>query len=308
MSPPTIALLIFLATLAALGAVILGVQDLRAARAATGAGRRLRLRRLPLMTDDAAARGPLAAFDRWFLRLVQQTGMGWDANAAALLLVLCGLVGAAALFLWNEQLLPATIGALVAMPIPLAYLMFRRWQRVKKLQDQLPPALELLARSVRAGETLDQAMAYLGQHSPEPLAAEFRVCAMQLEMGLGMPAVMRSLVQRVQLYDVQIFATTLIVHRQAGGNIAAVLERVARVIRDRLSYRRQLRVATAGGRISAGLVSLIAPALFLFFFFVRPDYVSGMLQSSAGQSMLILAVFLEIVGLVWTARLLKPAY
>jgi tight adherence protein B len=179
---------------------------------------------------------------------------------------------------------------------------------VKLLQDQLAPALEILARSVRAGQALDQAIGHLGRNSPEPLATEFRFCARQLEMGLGMPAAMRSLVGRLQMYDVRILATTLIVHRHAGGNIAAVLDRLARVIRDRLSYRRQLRAATAGGRISAGVVSMITPALFLFFILVRPDYIASLLHSPLGQSLLVLTVFLEVVGLIWTARLLRPAY
>ena len=252
--------------------------------------------------------GPVPAFDRWFSRLVQETGLGWDPGAAALLMVLCGLVTGASLFLWNDELLPAAMGILLGVPLPAAYLVVRRRRRMNLLQDQLAPALEILARSVRAGQTLDQAIGHLGRHSPEPLATEFRFCARQLDLGLGMPAVMRGLVGRLQMYDVRIFATTVVVHRQAGGNIAAVLDRLAQVIRDRLSYRRQLRAVTAGGRISAGLVSLITPALFLFFILVRPDYIATMLHSPLGQSLLVLTAFLEIVGLIWTARLLRPAY
>jgi len=309
MSLSLIALLVFLATVSALGAVIFAVQDLRAARAAANAAAApIRLRRLSRPAAQQTEQGPVAAFDQWFVRLVRETGLAWSPYTAALLLVLCGIVGGAILFLWNEQPAPALMGVLLGFPAPLAYLIFRRQRRVRRLQDQLPPALEILARSVRAGETLDQAVALLGRHSPEPLATEFRFCARQLEMGLGMAAVMRSLVQRVQLYDMRIFATTLVVHRRAGGNIAAVLDRLAHVIRDRLSYRRQFRVATAAGRISVALVGLIAPAVFLFFFFFRPHYISSLLAAPLGQSLLLIAVFLEIVGLIWTARLLRPAY
>jgi len=306
MTASMIALLVFLATVSILGMVILAVQDLRApGRAAHQGGGRLQRRGLEAQSPRG---GPIRAFDRWFGRLVQETGLPWSANAAALLMVFCGLFTGGALFTWNEQPLPAALGLVVGACVPLPYLLYRRGRRIRQLQDQLAPALELLARSVRSGQTLDQAMDLLGRHSPEPMATEFRSCAKQLEMGLGMPAVMRSLVERVRLYDVRIFATTLVVHRETGGNIAVMLERLARVIRDRLSYRRQLRVATAAGRISAGLVSLITPAVFLFFFFVRPYYVSAMLQAPLGQALLVGAVFLEVVGLIWTARLLRPAY
>jgi tight adherence protein B len=311
MSPSVIALVVFAAVLSLAAAVIFTVNDVLRARrapAAAVAPGQFRLRRIRPLRTVGSLGGPMTAFDRWFSRLVQETGLGWDPSTAALLIVLCGLVSGAALFLWNDELLPAAIGILLGAPLPAAYLGFRRWRRVKLLQDQLAPALEILARSVRAGQTLDQAIDHLGRHSPEPLATEFRFCARQLQMGLGMPAAMRSLVGRLPMYDVRIFATTLTVHRQAGGNIAAVLDRLARVVRDRLSYRRQLRAVTAGGRISAAVVSLITPALFLFFILLRPAYIASLFHSPLGQSLLVLTAFLEIVGLIWTARLLRPAY
>ena len=311
MSPPVIALVIFAAVLSLAGAAIFAINDVlrvRRASASAGVAGQLRLRRIRPTKIVGSIGGPVTAFDHWFSRLVQETGLGWDPGAAALLMVLCGLVIGASLFLWNGELLPAAIGILLGVPLPACYLAVRRWRRVKLLQDQLAPALDILARSVRAGQALDQAIGHLGRNSPEPLATEFRFCSRQLEMGLSMPAVMRGLVGRLQMYDVRIFATTLIVHRQAGGNIAAVLDRLARVIRDRLSYRRQLRAVTAGGRISALLVSLITPALFLFFILVRPAYIASLFHSPLGQSLLVLTAFLEIVGLIWTARLLRPAY
>lgn len=306
MEPSHLGLLVFLAILFAFAAVGMLLRDIRAARLAAAPKGPVRLRRLVPQVEQGA--GPISRFDRWFTRLVGETGLGWHPTAAALLLVFCALLPAAVLFLWREDPLPAMYGLFLGLPLPLGYLLYRRWKRVKLLQEQLAPSLEILARSVRAGQTLDQAIAHLGSNSPQPLAGEFRQAAMQLEMGLGLPAVMRALVDRVQLYDVRIFATTLTVHRQTGGNIAQVLERLAHVVRDRLAYRRQLRVATAAGRISAGLVSLIAPAIFLFFFFFRPNYIQTLLNSPLGQSMLILAVFLEVVGIIWTLRLLRPAY
>lgn len=308
MSSSAIAVLVFLAVVSTLGAILLGIQDLRASRRSSGEVRPRRLQRRKLSPADQRRPGPVGAFDRWFLRLVWETESASSPIVVALLSVLCGLVVAAAIFLWNEKLVLAGLGMLAGTALPLLYLSWRRRRRVRALQDQLAPSLDLLARSIRAGQTLDQAMNVMGEHAPEPMAAEFRYCAKQLAMGLGMPAVMRSLVDRVQLYDVRIFATTLIVHRQTGGNIAFVLSRLAGVVRDRLNYRRQLRVATAAGRLSAGLVSIAAPAIFLFFFFFRPQYVSTMLQSPLGQMLLIGAVVLEVVGLVWTLRLLKPAY
>lgn len=314
MSLSLVALLLFGAFVCTAGAILLGVQQMILARRGAEAAARasattpFRLQRRPRPAIDDRSNGPVARFDHWFFQLVQDSGQACSPVSACLLLILSGAVLAGVLFLWREQVLVSVLGLVAGMGIPIAYLMVQKQKRIRQLQEQLPPALDMLARCVRAGQSLDQALLSVGQQAPEPLAAEFRLCAKQLDMGLGMTSVMRLLVERVRLHDVRIFTTTLTVHRQTGGNVAKVLERLAGVIRDRLSYRRQLRVATGAGKASAMLVSLIGPLVFVFFFFFRPEYLETMLTSPLGQSALLVAVLLEIVGLVWTARLLKPAY
>ena len=305
MSASLVALCLFLAVACAVGFIVVVLHQWAASRAAAAPAQQLRLRRV---VRPREATGPVSRFDGWFQRMVRDTGLGWDPTTAALLLVLCGCIAAGTLFLWHEEPVPAVLGLVAGMAVPLAYLLHQRRKRVRQLQEQLPDALGMLARSVRAGQSLDQALHLVGTQSPQPLAADFNVCAKQLEMGMSMPAVMRLLVERVNLHDMRIFTTTLAVHRQTGGNIARVLERLAAVVRDRLSYRRQLRVATGAGKASAIMVAVIGPLIFLFFFFFRPDYINAMIETELGQTLLILAAFLEVVGLVWVARLLKPAY
>jgi tight adherence protein B len=309
-----IAILILVALALAMSAAALVVKDLLHARpdgalATSESGKEpLRLRRLPKAPDDRTVNGPLDRFDRWFLRLIRETGLPLTPTNAVLLLVLCGALAGGALFVWNEHPLPAIIGVSLGMAGALTYLVVQRARRVQQLQGQLPSALEMLARGMRAGQSLDQAVALVGERSPEPLATEFRLCAKQLAMGLSLAAVMRSLVDRVRLFDVRIFTTTLTVHRQTGGNVAKVLERLASVVRERLNFRRQLRATTGAGRLSAILVGSIGPILFAYLFFCHPEYMQSMLDSPLGQSLLLGAVLLEIAGLAWTIRLLKPAY
>lgn len=307
-SPTMIALLLFIAVVFAAAAFLLSLQDARLARAkARGQDEPFRLRRVNRPADQTRG-GPIARFDRWFKYMAGDTGLKLDTTSAALLIAFSGCLVAGLLFIWGEQPVVALCGLVIGGIVPLFYLMRKHRKRVKQRQDQLPAALEMLARSVRAGQSLDQALASVGDHSPEPLATEFRYCAKQLEMGLSMPVVMRSLVERVRLYDVRIFTTTLTVHRQTGGNVARLLERLARVIRDRLTYRRQLRVSTGAGKASAIMVAIVAPLVFLFFFVYRPDYVHSMLNSTLGQTFLVVAIVLELIGLIWTVRLLKPSY
>lgn len=308
MTPTGIAILVFLASATAVAAVGYLVLDLRRVRLASAEeAKPPRLQRLRLEEADAPV-GPVASFDRWFVKLLRDVGLGWNAAVAALLLALWAIVCGAVVFVFDERLEPAVAAGLAALPLPLMVLGIQRARRIARLQEQLPPALEILARSMRAGQSLDQAVKLLGDHTPDPLAKEFRWCSHQLEMGLALPAVMRSLSRRVPLYDMRILATTLIVHRQTGGNVVTVLERLAQVIRERLNYRRQLRATMAAGRLSTTMVGIVAPAVFAYFFFFRQDYLRPMFESSLGWSILAVAIILEIVGVIWARRLTRPTY
>lgn len=311
MSPLALALIVFVtaATLVfAVGMFFLELRRGRAAADAAEAARRSRLVRVKRPQEDLSAAGPVASFDNWFTLLLRDAGLNWNPTLAALLLLLWAAVCGFAMYIWDERFGPAVVVALIALPLPVAWLAWRRSRRTSQLQEQLPGALETLARSLQSGRSLEQAVRMVGEHAPQPLGAEFRWCAHQLEMGLSVPAVMRSLTQRLPLYDTRILATTLSVHRQSGGNVVRVLERLAQVIRDRLAYRRQLRATMAAGRMSAAVVALVAPAVFTYFFFFQPEYFRSMFQSTLGIMLLVIALILEVVGLIWTARLTKPAY
>lgn len=306
--------MVFLAISAGCGALVLAVGDLLGRRKArkdrqkAAQGGLAQLSRLPRAGHEPAPRGMRRKFDRWFLRLVRDAGWTSNPAVATFLLLLVGtLAGSAALVLTDEPA-AALAGVSLGMAVVLACLMIQRARRISTLQDQLPSALDMLARSMCAGQSLDQAVEFVGQRSPEPLAAEFRLCGRQLAMGLSLPAVMRSLVDRVHLIDVRILTTALTVHRQAGGNVAKVIERLASVIRDRLSYRRQLRAVTGAGRMSAAVIGFIAPLLFAYLFIFHTHYVQRMLESSLGRSVLLVGIVLEVIGLIWTARLLRPRY
>lgn len=308
MNPTLVVLLVFLAAVAVAAAVGLVLRDLRRPTSVDEAPKPMRLQRLRPLDDQVEGQGAVASFDRWFLHLLQEAGLDWNPTITAVLLAAWGTLCGFAMFFWDERLAPAVAAGVVGMALPLGFLIIRRSRRLAKIEEQLPPALETLARSIRAGRTLDQAIAMVGEHTPEPLAKELRWCARQLEMGLAIGPVMRSLMQRVRLYDVRIFGTTLIVHRQTGGNVVSVLERLAQVVRERLNYRRQLRATTAAGRMSAGLIAILAPGVFVYFFFFQPEYLRSALQSSLGQTTLLIAAVLEVIGVVWTLRLVRPNY
>lgn len=300
-----VALLAFAGLTLIVAAVLLLVRDLVWQTAGDANPRRRLLGRLPLARDEVPASGVTGRIDSSFGRLVAESGMDCTPNAACLLLILCGLLLAGALFLWHEEPLPAVAGMLAGMSIPLIVWMFWRAKRIRTLQSQLPDALDLLARAVHAGESLDQAVELVGQKSAEPLAKEFRRISRQLAMGLSLPAAMRALAYRLQLMDVRILSTTLSVHRQTGGNLASTLERMAAVVRERLTYKRQIRATTAAGRFSAMLITAAGPFLFIYMFFFRSEYIGRMLSQPLGQMLLAAAIILEVIGIIWVLSMLR---
>jgi len=309
-NPVFVAIPAFLAITLVVVAVYLVFRDLVFGGTAQGtaAGGPVRLRQMPLARDHRPAQGVVGGFDQWFNDLVTQSGLAWTPITALLLLLLVGTFVGGFAFLWAEAPLPAILGMFGGMVLVLVWLSFIRARRIRLLQEQLPDALEMLARAVHAGESVEQAVQLVGEKGPEPLAVEFRRCANQLGLGLSLAAVMRALVYRVRLLDMRIFTATLKVHRQAGGNLVLTLERMAAVIRDRLTTRRQNTAATAASRMSALFLFFLGPMIFLYLFFGQREYFNTLLESPLGQTMLIIAAFLEVVGLVWIARMLRYQY
>jgi tight adherence protein B len=267
-----------------------------------------RLGRLPLARDAVPRAGVVGSIDDKFEKLIVESGVPADGLTVTMILVLSGLVFGGGAFLWTEDMLSGIIGFLVGMVAPLPYLSLRRASRLRDVQSQLSDVLDMMSRATRAGESLDQAITLVGQRAGEPLGLEFRRCARHLQMGLSVTAAMRSLVHRLPIMDVRILATTLSVHRQAGGNLALTLERMSRVVRDRMVYRQQMRSVTAAGRFSAMMIATVGPLLFLYMFTFQRDYAGKLLDLPLGNMMLVIAVVLEVVGLMWISRLIRTEY
>jgi tight adherence protein B len=262
------------------------------------------LRRQLTVADELPALSITGRLDQAFERLILESGIDASGVGAFALMLVVGLLTGGTMFLWKEQPLPGIVGMLIGMGLVLAYFMVKRGRRLREIQEQLPDVLDLMSRAVRAGESLDQAIELVGREMGGALGAEYHQCWRQLEMGVSLTSVMRGLMRRVRLLDVRILATTLMVHRQTGGNLALTLERLAAVVRERLNYRRQLRAATGSGRMASLLIGSAGPLMFFVLFSWQFDHLTIMFEDWLGQTLLVTAVVLELIGMVWILRLL----
>ena len=304
---PFVLLTVFFAVAAFSVAVGLVVRDLFVA-SATGGRTAISVRRPKTVVDHLPAATSLGRFDQWFDRMIVESGFGFSPVTALLLVVLTGLIGAGLTFVMTSNPLPTVGAAAFVMILTLAWFQIRRSRRITEIQQQLPDVVDLLARAVHAGENLEQAIELVGQEVADPLAAEFRWCSQQLSLGRTVSATMHSLVGRVRLIDMRLLATVLAVHRKTGGNLAMTLERLSVVSRDRLNYHGQMRATTGSGRISARMIAAAGPMLFLFLFFTQPEHMQRFFEDPFGRVLFATGVLLEIIGLIWMARLTRLNY
>ncbi len=262
-----------------------------------------------LTPDDLVAAQPRGtALDRWFDRLVAQAGLDTTPQIALLLALATGLLLGGAMWLWQERWTFAVAGLLLGIAVVLGLFLYFRARRRRILREQMPNAITLLSRSVQAGQTLDQAIALVGNQTQDPLAREFRQCALHMDMGLSIDAAMRSFTRRVPLDEAKIFASTLVIQRRMGGNLPETLRTLVHVIRDRLSYVRQFRAATTAPRLSALGIALVGLFLAWYLWTWRPDYLQQLTDRPQGQIALAIAAALFVAGLLWTFTLLRPKY
>ncbi len=264
-----------------------------------------------LLLLPAEPTGPLPftrRMDVAFEQIIRESGMQWTTEQALGLMSLAGVVVAGFLLLWRGDLWMVALGLVVGVALPLVgYLILRhRWRL--RMQNQLPDAFFLLARSLRAGETLEQAMETVAMHGTRPLAQEFHRGVERIKLGLNVPAALAGMARRLRLADFNVFVTAVTLHRNTGGNLMVLLDRVAASTRDRNQFRGYVRAATALGRITGLFIAAAAPVLFVGYSIWQPDFAARFTQSGGGIRALIVAATLEVIGAVWMYLLLRFDY
>jgi tight adherence protein B len=254
-------------------------------------------------TDDWAGH-----LDHRFDQFVKGSGGALTPEQALGITALCGVSAGGLLLLWRDDLALALVGVIAGMALPLVVFRGLRARWEQRLQDQLPDAYFLLARSLRAGENLEQGLRTVAEHGPQPLAGEFRDGIEKIRLGLSVPATLQLIARRLRLADFDVLVTAVTLHRTLGGNLALLLDRVAASTRDRNQFRGYFRAATALGRTTGLFISAVPPLLFLGYWLWQPEILGRFLNSSLGQRGLAMAVILEIVGSIWLYLLLKFDY
>jgi tight adherence protein B len=218
-------------------------------------------------------------FSRHAQEQIQQAGMDWSASR---LLVAMGLAMIPGLGLgaWSKILLNGTtsavVFALVTGAVPYLIVRHKRKVRMDTLEEQFPGALDFLARSMRAGHAFSISLEMLGEEMADPLGQEFRALFNEQNLGAPLDVALRNFTLRVPLLDVRFFTSSVLLQRQTGGNLSEILSRLAYVIRERFRLKGQVKAASAHGRLTATILTLLPVATMLGLLVVAPGYLQGM--------------------------------
>jgi tight adherence protein B len=227
---------------------------------------------------------------------VMQAGM---TLKPAKLLMICAIVGLGS-FLGAGYFLPhfyftLPIGIIAAL-LPIAFVAFKRSRRLHKFEELFPEALDLLGRAVRAGHAFTTGLEMISKECAEPLAGEFRTAFEEQNFGLPLRDALLNLTERVPLIDVRFFVTALLIQKETGGNLAEILDGLARVIRDRFRIYREVQVRTAQGRLTAGILIALPIMMLIILSALNPKYVGVLFTDPKGPIVLATAAIMQVIG------------
>ncbi len=188
------------------------------------------------------------------------------------------------------------LAAMVMGAVPVMWLMLRRRRRLKQFAVQLPDALEMLARALRAGQSLGAGFNMVSTEVPAPLGKEFGRVFEEQNLGIPLEESLLTLAERIPNLDLKFFSTAVILQRQTGGDLAEILDKIGTLVRERFKIWGQVQALTGEGRLS-GVVLLALPVLlFVVVYKLNPGYVQVLFTDPMGKNMLIGALVLQIVG------------
>ncbi len=304
------------------GAVV-AIVLLLAVAATDAVKQRLRTRLLALKeVDESEPSGAIRArylrqlppWERWLeqqpgmlslARLIEQAGHTVPAYRVAFLcLVLAFVAGVLVGAAMRHPIAGLAAAALVGF-LPLGKLMLDRSERLRKFEQQLPDALDLMTRSLRAGNPLLESFKFAADEMQPPLAADFGQAWSNINFGVSMKGSLLNLLERSPSVSLRAMVTAILVQRETGGNLAEVLDKITDVLRARAKFQRRLKTLTAEGRMSAWVLALMPFGLSGLLAATSPGYLPMLFNDPLGVKLILAALALMSVGIFWISRIIK---
>jgi tight adherence protein B len=239
-------------------------------------------------------------------RILQQSGSRWSVSFfLGMTLLMAALAFFAATFIpflhWIFAALIAAGGAV----LPLLYILRKRANRMRKIVEQLPDALDLMSRALRAGHAFPSALQMVGDETQDPIAGEFRIVHDEINFGVAVPTALTNLGIRVPSPDMRQFVIAVLIQRETGGNLTELLSNISALIRQRLKLLMKIRVLSAEGRLSAWILCLLPFCLAGVINIINPRFMSVLWTDPMGLKMIYALLVLMVLGTLWMRKIIR---
>lgn len=238
-------------------------------------------------------------------RLIVQSGLSIGVSTFFLMMLVMFLLAAALLFWMTKVLWFALLCGLLAAVFPYLYVLRAKVRRMHALLLQLPDALDLIGRALRAGHAFSGGLKMVADELPDPIAHEFRVTFDELNFGLPMDEAMMNLTRRVDIPDVRYFVISVLIQRETGGNLAEIFDKISALIRDRLRLLGRIRVLSAQGRLEGWIMTILPFATAAILFTLWPQFMSILWEEPAGRTLMAIAGVMIVIGIVIMWRMIR---
>jgi len=195
--------------------------------------------------------------------------------------------------------------AVVAFLLPLGFLFRARHRRIRRIEVQLPDALDLMARALRAGHAFPSTLKMVGEEMSDPIAREFSVTFDEVNYGISMQDALLNLAARVPSNELKYFVVAVLIQRTTGGNLAELLDGIAAIMRARQKLLGTIRVLSADGRLSAWILCILPFVLAFAIFVLNPGFLAILWTDPAGPIAVAIAAVLMIIGILWMREIIR---
>jgi tight adherence protein B len=237
--------------------------------------------------------------------ILQQAGLSWTLQTLFLLSIGMAVGLGSMTLILTRSIAIAFVATVIGGLLPTMYVRRRRTKRLNAFEELLPEAIDLVGRALRAGHPLTAGFKMAADDGPEPVAGEFRRVFEEQRFGLPIQDSLLGMADRVDIVDVRILVTAILIQREVGGNLAEILDNLAAVVRARFTIRRQIRVYTAQGRMTGYLLSALPIILFSMLYMINAEYMSILFTDPIGKFLIVIAISMQLMGFVWIRKIIK---
>lgn len=236
---------------------------------------------------------------------IEKAGYTVRAYQLVLWIQLIAIVAMGLCWLLSRSWILVVVIGLLTVAIPTFKIIHAKRQRIAVFEEQLPDAIDVMKRAVKAGHPFSEALHLVGDEMNGPVAQEFKLTFADLNYGNDLRRAMLGLLHRVPSVTVMVLVSSILIQKDTGGNLAEILEQIARVIRSRFKFQRRVKTLSAEGRLSAWILVLVPFVLFIAITVTNPGYLPLLLKDPTGIQLIIAASVAMVIGIFWIRKILR---